>query len=231
MQGSEPNGELRSFGRRRGRALSQRQARLWHELLPRFAITAAAAELAPLERLFSASVHAVWLEIGFGGGEHLLWQAEHHPQTGIIGCEPFQAGIIKVLSALQERDAGNLRLYADDARPLLRRLPDACLSRVFVLFPDPWPKRRHWKRRLLSEGTLRELARVMRPGAELRVATDIAAYAEWILLAVRQQGGFRWTAASAADWRERGTDWPSTRYEQKAIGAGRRCCYLRLLRT
>lgn len=231
MQGSEQNSVLRSFGRRRGRALSPRQAQLWHELLPRLAITPASAELGAPQRLFSAAVEEVWLEIGFGGGEHLLWQAEHHPATGLIGCEPFQGGIIKVLSALQVRDRDNLRLYADDARPLLRRLPEACLSRVFVLFPDPWPKRRHWKRRLLSEATLGELARVMRPGAELRVATDIAAYAEWILLAVRRQGSFRWTAASAADWRERGTDWPSTRYEQKAIGAGRRCCYLRLLRA
>ncbi len=229
MKASERGGELRSFGRRRGRALSQRQARLWHELLPRLAITA--AELGPLERLFAAPVRSVWLEIGFGGGEHLLWQAEHHPEAGIIGCEPFQAGIIKVLSALQNRDGGNLRLHADDARALLRRLPDACLARVFVLFPDPWPKRRHWKRRLLSEAMLQELARLMQPGAELRVATDIAPYAEWILLAVRRQGSFRWTARSAADWRERGSDWPATRYELKAIEAGRRCCYLRLLRA
>jgi len=122
-------------------------------------------------------------------------------------------------------------LYADDARRLVRQLPAASIGRVFVLFPDPWPKRRHWKRRLLSEGTLAELARIMPSGGELRIATDIADYAAWILLAVRRQGSFRWAAQAAGDWRERGSDWPQTRYEAKALRAGRRCSYFRFLRT
>jgi len=223
--------ELRSYGRRRGRALSARQAALWRDLLPRVAVAGAAAELANPRCLFPPRVGEVWLEIGFGGGEHLLWQAERHPEVGLLGCEPFQDGVVKVLAAIAERGGANIRLYADDARTLMRQLPAASIGRTFVLFPDPWPKRRHWKRRLVSEGTLAELARVMPPGGELRVATDIAEYAEWILLAVRRQGGFRWTATAAADWRARGGDWPQTRYEAKALRAGRRCSYFRFLRT
>ena len=225
------SGELRSYGRRRGRALSARQAGLWRHLLPRLAVAGTAAELASPHRLFPPGISEVWLEIGFGGGEHLLWQAEQHPEAGLIGCEPFQDGVVKVLAAIAERPATNIRLYADDARGLMRHLPAASIGRVFVLFPDPWPKRRHWKRRLLSEATLAELARVMAPGGELRLATDIADYAAWMLVAVRRQGSFRWTAAAAVDWRERGSDWPQTRYEAKALRAGRRCNYFRFLRA
>ena len=223
--------ELRSFGRRRGRALSLRQASLWRDLLPGVAVPLEAAALANPLGLFSRDVREVWLEIGFGGGEHLLWQAERHPEAGILGCEPFQDGVVKVLAALAERDGGNIRVHADDARPLIKQLPAASVARAFILFPDPWPKRRHWKRRLVSEATLAELARIMRPAAELRIATDIAAYAEWILLAVRRQGSFHWTAETAADWRQRGNDWPATRYEAKALRAGQPCSYFRFRRT
>jgi tRNA (guanine-N7-)-methyltransferase len=223
--------ELRSFGRRRGRALSLRQASLWRDLLPRVAVPPQAAALANPLGLFSRDVREVWLEIGFGGGEHLLWQAERHPEAGILGCEPFQDGVVKVLAAIAERDGGNIRVHADDARPLIKQLPAASVARAFILFPDPWPKRRHWKRRLVSEATLAELARIMQPAAELRIATDIAAYAEWILLAVRRQGSFHWTAETAADWRQRGNDWPATRYEAKALRAGQPCSYFRFRRT
>jgi tRNA (guanine-N7-)-methyltransferase len=222
---------LRSFGRRRARALSARQASLWRDLLPRVAVGAGAQVLADPIGLFPASVREVWLEIGFGAGEHLLWQAEQHPEAGILGCEPFQDGVVKVLAGIAERGSGNVRLHADDARLLIRQLPAACIARVFMLFPDPWPKRRHWKRRLVSEATLGELARIMQPAAELRIATDIAPYAEWILLAARRQGSFRWTARTAADWRQRGSDWPPTRYEAKALRAGRPCSYFRFRRV
>ncbi|HEU0157932.1 MAG TPA: tRNA (guanosine(46)-N7)-methyltransferase TrmB, partial [Hyphomicrobiaceae bacterium] len=133
--------ELRSFGRRRGRALSPRQAGLWRELLPRVAVPLQGAALANPLDLFAGNVREVWLEIGFGGGEHLLWQAERHPEAGILGCEPFQDGVVKVLAALAERDGGNIRVHADDARPLIKQLPAASVARVFILFPDPWPKR------------------------------------------------------------------------------------------
>jgi len=222
---------LRSYGRRKGKPLSARKEALLAELLPRLRLDLGTPAPASLSALFAVTVRDVWLEIGFGSGEHLLWQAERHPEAGILGCEPFQDGVVKVLAAIAERDGGNIRVHADDARPLIKQLPAASVARAFILFPDPWPKRRHWKRRLVSEATLAELARIMRPAAELRIATDIAAYAEWILLAVRRQGSFHWTAETAADWRQRGNDWPATRYEAKALRAGQPCSYFRFRRT
>jgi len=227
------NGEpdLRSYGRRRGRKPSPRQAALLARELPRVAIRLSQPAPAWLGELFSPPVAEVWLEIGFGGAEHLIWQARANPRVGCIGCEPFADGVVKALSAIVQANLANVRLYAEDARPLLRWLPDAGIARTFILFPDPWPKKRHHKRRLVSPATLAELARVMRPGAELRVATDVGDYARSILLAVRQQQSFRWTAERPADWRERGADWPPTRYEQKALMQGRRCTFFRFLRT
>ena len=157
-----------------------------HEL-PRVALSLSDPPPARLGELFAPPVEEVWLEIGFGGAEHLLWQARANPHVGLIGCEPFEDGVVKALSAIEREKLANIRLHADDARPLLRWLPDASIARAFILFPDPWPKKRHHKRRLVSAATLAELARVMRPGAELRIATDIGEYARWILLAVRQQ--------------------------------------------
>ena len=159
--------------------------------LPRFALDLSQPVPARIGGLFAPPVSDVWLEIGFGGGEHLLWQARHNPRIGLIGCEPFQDGVVKMLSAMDEQQLTNIRLYADDARPLLRRLPEAGIGRAFILFPDPWPKARHHKRRLVSAATLGELARIMRAGAELRIATDDADYARWILLAVVGQAEFR----------------------------------------
>ena len=185
----------------------------------------------PLTGLFDGAVADVWLEIGFGGGEHLIWQAKANPNVGLIGCEPFQDGVVKALAAIETERIDNVRLHAEDARPVLRWLPAASIGRAFILFPDPWPKKRHHKRRLVSEATLAELARVMWPGAELRIATDIAEYARWILEAVTREGSFAWTATCAGDWRERGLDWPPTRYEQKAVRDGRRCSYFRFRRT
>ena len=199
-------------------------------MLPWVAMPREADALRPVTRLFAPSKGDVWLEIGFGGGEHLLWQARHNPDTGLIGCEPFEDGVIKVLSALASERLGNIRIHADDARPLLRQLPDGCLGRVFVLFPDPWPKKRHHTRRLLSPETVSDIARTMRPGAELRVATDIAEYASAILLAVLGQARFAWMAKCADDWRTRPGDWPATRYEAKALQEGRKCYYFRFRR-
>lgn len=226
-----PSGEdIRTYGRRHGRKLSPRQERLLAEELPRLAIDITSPAQAAAD-LFPAEVHDVWLEIGFGGGEHLVWQAEHNPDIGIIGCEPFLDGVVKVVDAVQARGLGNVRLFPDDARQLLRWLPKASVGRAFILFPDPWPKSRHHKRRLVSAPFLRMLARVMRPGAELRIATDIGDYARTTLIAARATPAFRWMATGPADWRERPHDWPSTRYEQKARAAGRRPIYLRFVRA
>ncbi len=230
---AEATRELRSFGRRRGRKLSPRQQALVDELLPVLAASLDAPAPSPLTSLFAQPVGEVWLEIGFGGGEHLLWQARQHPHVGMIGCEPFLDGIVKVLTAVDDAGGGlgNVRLHPDDARPLLRWLPDGSISRAFILFPDPWPKARHKKRRLVSEVTLRELARVMAPGAELRLGTDIADYARHMLIAIAGEGSFSWTATGPGDWRQRPDDWPQTRYEAKAVREGRRCSYLRFVRA
>lgn len=217
--------ELQSFGRRRARKPGLRQQRLRDELLPRLAIDLTTPFTWPISR-----PAALWLEIGFGGAEHLIWQAQHNPDTLLIGCEPFEDGVAKALAGIDDHKLTNIQLHADDARPLLRWLPDACLDRAFILFPDPWPKRKHVKRRLVSTATLDLLARVMKPGSELRIGTDIGDYARTILLAVMAHAAFEWPARCASDWRERGADWPPTRYEQKAIREGRARYYFRFRR-
>ena len=213
--------ELRSFGRRRGRAPSARQAKLRDTLLPQRALDLSTPPPASLSSLFPAPVRDVWLEIGFGGGEHLVWQAQQNPTVGLIGCEPFEDGVIKVLDAIDTQKLANIRLHADDARDVLRWLPDASIGRAFVLFPDPWPKRKHLKRRLVNAALLAQLARVIRPGGQLRLGTDIADYARTMLMATQAEPLFRWTATRADDWRVRPTDWPQTRYEAKAVREGR----------
>jgi tRNA (guanine-N7-)-methyltransferase len=222
--------DLRSYGRRRGRALSGRQKALWQDVLPRVALPRDPGALQRPAHLFTPPASQVWLEIGFGGGEHLVSQAARNPHVGLIGCEPFEDGIVKVLSAIEGDGPTNIRLHADDARPLLRLLPAASVDRVFILFPDPWPKARHRKRRLVSAETVAELARIMRADGELRLATDIGDYACAILLAMGGCGRFRWIARGASDWRARPADWPQTRYEAKAVAAGRRCYYFRFQR-
>ncbi|MFM9849014.1 MAG: tRNA (guanine(46)-N(7))-methyltransferase TrmB [Hyphomicrobiaceae bacterium] len=220
-QGYGPHEDLRSFGRRRGRKPSARQDHLMRDLLPRVALDVRSV----LSRadLLAAGTRDVWLEIGFGSGEHLLSRAAQHPDICCIGCEPFHDGIVKVLDAIETGGRQNIRLYTDDARDLLRGLPPACIGRAFILFPDPWPKRRHVKRRLLNPRTFRLLAAALRAGAELRIATDIGDYATAILLAAREEGSFRWRVSGPQDWRERPGDWIRTRYEEKAIAASRRC--------
>jgi tRNA (guanine-N7-)-methyltransferase len=199
----------------------------------------------------------VWLEIGFGAGEHLLWHASAHPHIGIIGVEPYVAGIAKLLSKLNSlspagegqglsrrspsakadegavsppRHRQNIRLYTEDARDVIAALPDASLSRVFLLFPDPWPKTRHHKRRFVQMEMLDQLARVMRKGAEFRFASDDSGYLVWTLERLSAHPQFAWLAQSPDDWRRRPADWPQTRYEAKAIAAGRGCAYLRFAR-
>lgn len=221
--------QRRHFGRRKGPALSAHQTGLFETLLPRLRI-APEAESDP-RRYFPDPVSEVWLEVGFGGGEHLLWQAKANPSIGIIGAEPYVSGVAKLLSKLAS--AGpipNIRLYTEDATDIIETLPDASLGRVFVLFPDPWPKTRHHKRRFVQMAMLDQLARVMRPGAELRFATDDNGYLVWTLERLVAHAAFTWLATSAADWRARPSDWPETRYEAKAIKAGSTCTYLRFAR-
>ena len=223
---SEPKGR-QFYGRRKGHPLSDAQRERYASLLPLLRPDVTRPAPQPLTGLFGVPVREVWLEIGFGGGEHLAWQAGHHPDVGIIGAEVFEMGVAQLAARIEAGGLANVRLFDDEARHLLDWLPTASISRAFILFPDPWPKRRHWKRRLVSSATLAALGRVMTPGAELRVATDIGDYARTTLLAVMANSDFTWQASSPVDWRERSSDWPSTRYEAKAVAAGRRCYYFR----
>jgi len=199
-------------------------------LLPRLAVRIPAPGRLDPGTLFGAARQSIWLEIGFGGGEHLAQQAERHPTTGFIGCEVFENGIVKLLAQIEQRRRDNIRIFADDARLLIAALPPASIDRVFILFPDPWPKRRHHKRRLLSREMLGRLAEIMTDGAELRVATDDGYYLCSILERLTDHPAFEWLARRPGDWRERPADWPQTRYEEKARAAGRSPAFLRFRR-
>lgn len=180
--------------------------------------------------LFAQPPEAVWLEVGFGGGEHLAAQAAAHPGIGMLGAEVFENGVVKLLGEVERQKLQNVRLFVEDARLLLAALPEAALARVFILFPDPWPKLRHHKRRMVSAETLDRLAFVMADEAELRLATDDRAYLAWMLERAAAHPDFEWLARGPGDWRERPPDWPPTRYEQKAIEAGRAPTFLRFRR-
>jgi tRNA (guanine-N7-)-methyltransferase len=221
---------LRSFGRRKSKPLSARKERLIGELLPRLRLDLGRPPPGLLRELFAAPIGDVWLEIGFGSGEHLLWQAETHKDVGLIGCEPFINGMGTLLGAIEDRGIATIRLHDGDAREVLAWLPARSVKCIFMLFPDPWPKKRQVKRRLLSAETLREIARALVAGGEFRFASDNGEYAGQALSLARSSGAFEWTAGRAADWRERPSDWPETRYERKAIGEGRKSTYLSFIR-
>ncbi len=223
------------YGRRRGHKLRAGRKALLETELPRLQLVLPEEGRTRLEprMLFPAGITEVWLEIGFGGGEHLAAQALAHPEIGFIGCEPFVDGVAGLLSRVEAERLGNVRIFVDDARLLLARLDDASIGRLFVLYPDPWPKRRHNKRRIVGPGTLDRFAAILKDGAELRLATDHADYARWMLFHLTRHPAFAWTARGAADWRTRPDDWPATRYEAKALRQGRRpfyFCFRRLAR-
>jgi tRNA (guanine-N7-)-methyltransferase len=217
------------YGRRRGRPLRAGQRERQTTLLPLLSFSLPDTGRLDPASLFATPVRDVWLEIGFGGGEHLAEQAERHPEIGFIGCEVFENGIVKLLGEIDRR-LTNIRLYPDDARALLAVLRPGSIGRVFILFPDPWPKARHHKRRLIAPATLDRLAEIMTDGAELRLATDDPSYLAWMLEHTTAHPAFAWTARRPTDWRERPADWPATRYEQKARKAGRVPAFLRFER-
>jgi len=175
-------------------------------------------------------VREVWLEIGFGSGEHLVELAARHPDVGFIGCEAFVSGVAALVARVHDEGLANVRIFDDDARPLLQRIAAGSLSRAFLLFPDPWPKRRHAPRRFIQTATLDQLARILRAGGEFRVASDDTTYVRWALEQVTNDRRFAWQARRAADWREPPADWVPTRYEAKAKRHGRVCVYLSFLR-
>jgi tRNA (guanine-N7-)-methyltransferase len=203
--------------------------RLLEELLPQLAIDPAAGSVDPAG-LFDKPTDDIWLEVGFGGGEHLAAQARAHPEIGLIGCEPFINGVAKALSLIDAEKLTNVRIVADDARPLIDVLPDGSIGRLFLLFPDPWPKKRHHARRFVSPESLDVLARILRDGAELRMASDDMEYIRWMLFHTLSHGAFEWLARGSDDWRRRPDDWPATRYEEKAVKTDATCVFLRFRR-
>ncbi len=220
---SAPSPQRLLYGRRKGRPLRAGRAALLADLLPRIEVTIP-ADGGPLDpaRLFDPAPAAVWLEVGFGAGEHLAAQALAHPEIGFIGCEPFADGVAKLATRMAAGAIANVRIFRDDARLLLAALPEASLDRGFVLFPDPWPKARHNKRRFLSRAGFAQLGRALRPGSELRVATDDASYRDWLREHAEAEGSF----VLVAETRARPADWPATRYEEKALAAGRSPAYV-----
>ncbi len=214
------------FGRRKGHQLRPQQAALFDTLLPQLALDLDMPAPADLAALFPTPVEAVRLEIGFGGGEHMIAEADRQPRTGFIGVEPFVNGMAKALAAIAAHGLANIRLHFGDAIFLLEWLPPHSLARLDLLYADPWPKRRHWKRRFVQDATLAEIARVLRRGGEFRFVTDWPAYAAWTLGHVTRSRDFEWTAERADDWRQPWPGFTPTRYETKAKRQGRVPCYL-----
>jgi len=209
---------FRTFGRAKGKPLSPAQTALMQREFPKIdfgpAVKARRNPIAGIKR-------PVWLEVGFGGAEHLIWQAEHNPSVTLLGVEPFLNGVVKAVRGLVDKDLVNIRLHRGDARDVLRLLPDQSLDCVFVLFPDPWHKARHNKRRIINMEFLEELHRVIVPGGKFRFGCDIIDYVDWTLTRVKRHGGFDWPATAQEQWRVRPEDWPSTRYLEKALREGR----------
>ena len=221
----------RWYGRRRGHRLRKGRQELLRELLPRLRVAPPeSGGRLDLAAVFRRPVSDVWLEVGFGAGEHLAAQARAHADVGIIGCEAYINGVAGLLAHVREANLTNVRIFDDDARLLFDALPDAGIGRAFVLFSDPWPKKRHHRRRFVSPENLDALARLLKDGAELRFASDHMEYIRWTLEQVTAHPAFSWPARTRRDWLQRPGDWFETRYEAKALRGGARCVYLRFLR-
>jgi len=212
------------YGRRKGKKLRQRQDGLMTDFLPSVAVNLS-EELRP-ETLFPSSSKELRLEIGFGDGERLIEQATLNPDVAFLGCEPFLNGVAKAVAAISDQGLRNIRIHAGDARDLLAALPPGSVDRIELLYPDPWPKRRHHKRRIVSDAFLASAARVLKAGHELRYATDIDDYCAWTLNHIARSPDFAWPAEQPNDWLIPWEGWKSTRYEEKARREGRPSAYL-----
>jgi len=228
-EAERPQGSF--FGRRKGHKLRVHQADLIAQLLPRLSLDLEGPAPADLTTLFEPAIDSVRLEIGFGGGEHLVAEAIAHPATGFIGCEPYVNGMAKILAQIEAHDIGNIRLVAGDAAELLAWVPQRSLARIDLIHPDPWPKRRHWKRRFVQDATVAAMARAIVPGGEFRFVCDIDSYVEWTLVHLLRAPQFEWLAERADDWRLPWPNYTMTRYGRKATREGRRATYLRFRRT
>lgn len=227
--GTKPTDRPHFYGRRRGHTLGPRRRERLDDVLGRFGVDLPDFLGGQPGAVFDDS-HPVWLEIGFGAGEHLAAQAANHQNVGIVGCEPFRNGVATLARLIEEGGLTNIRIYHEDVRFLLPDLAPAVFDRVFLMFPDPWPKKRHHQRRFVNRENLDHLARILRDGGQFRFASDHADYVRWTLAAVRAHGAFDWTARRAADWRQRPADGAPTRFEEKALAAGRPPVYLDFVR-
>jgi tRNA (guanine-N7-)-methyltransferase len=219
------------FGRRKGHKLRAHQADLIEHLLPHLALDIATPPPGDAAGLFDPAARALRLEIGFGGGEHLVAEAKEFRDTGFIGCEPYVNGMAKILTQIEAHNIGNIRLLAGDAAELLAWLPSQSLARIDLIHPDPWPKRRHWKRRFVQDATIAAMARVLKSDGEFRFVSDIDDYADWTLWHLLRSSDFEWCAMRADDWRQPWPGFTKTRYGQKAEREGRKATYLRFRRV
>jgi tRNA (guanine-N7-)-methyltransferase len=229
--GADAHSPRSFFGRRKGHKLRSHQADLIEHLLPRLALDITSPGPAGLGDLFDPPAGHVRLEIGFGGGEHLIAEALAFPETGFIGCEPYVNGMAKILTQIEAHNIGNIRLFAGDAAELVAWAPPRSLDRIDLIHPDPWPKRRHWKRRFVQDATVAAMARVLKPGGEFRFVCDIADYVAWTLAHLVRSPDFAWTAERAADWKQPWPGYTMTRYGRKAEREGREAAYLRFRKT
>jgi tRNA (guanine-N7-)-methyltransferase len=218
------------FGRRKGHKLRAHQADLIEHLLPHLALDIDVPPPSSPANLFEPPAAAVRLEIGFGGGEHLVAEAQKCPETGFIGCEPYVNGMAKILAQIEAHNIGNVRLFAGDAADLLGWLPPRSLTRIDLIHPDPWPKKRHWKRRFVQDATVTAMARLLKEGGEFRFVSDIDTYCAWTLAHLLRSPDFRWLAERADDWRRPWDGYTMTRYGRKAAREGRVATYLRFER-
>jgi tRNA (guanine-N7-)-methyltransferase len=219
------------FGRRKGHKLRAHQADLVANLLPHLSLDIAGETPADISELFDPGAQDVRLEIGFGGGEHLAAEAQQFADRGFIGCEPYVNGMAKILAQIEANNIGNIRLFAGDAAELLAWLPPRSLSRIDLIHPDPWPKRRHWKRRFVQDTTVTAMARLLKVGGEFRFVSDIDTYCAWTLAHLLRSPDFRWLAERADDWRRPWDGYTMTRYGRKAAREGRVANYLRFERV
>lgn len=219
------------FGRRKGHKLRNHQADLIAHLLPRLVLDIENTDASDLGALFTTPVNDVRLEIGFGGGEHLIAEALAFPQTGFIGCEPYVNGMAKILAQIEAHNIANIRLFAGDAAELLAWAKPSSFKRIDLIHPDPWPKRRHWKRRFVQDATIGQMSRILDPRGEFRFVSDIDDYCSWTLMHMQRSADFAWTAERADDWRMPWPHYTMTRYGRKADREGRKASYLIFKRT
>ncbi len=229
--GATAHGQGSFFGRRKGHKLRSHQADLIENLLPHLALDIGAAAPNSLCDLYDDGIEDVRLEIGFGGGEHLIAEALAFPAIGFIGCEPYVNGMAKILTQIEAANIQNIRLYAGDAAELVAWATPRSMARIDLIHPDPWPKRRHWKRRFVQDATVAAMARIIRPQGEFRFVSDIDDYCAWTLAHLMRSPDFSWTAERAADWHLPWPGYTMTRYGRKAEREGRKAAYLRFRRV